>query len=99
YQGDHLKKSLLHTALLGAVFVLICDIIGRVIIYPYEIPISLTVGVIGSAIFIYLLVRRRKYGVEEKDAHPGCYRCNPSCFICCIRFKWKHRLHFTEKNN
>src|SRR5699024_149589 len=28
YQGDHLKKSLLHTALLGAVFVLICDIIG-----------------------------------------------------------------------
>src|SRR5699024_8723969 len=46
YQGDHLKKSLLHTALLGAVFVLICDIIGRVIIYPYEIPISLTVGVI-----------------------------------------------------
>src|SRR5699024_1529135 len=26
YQGDHLKKSLLHTALLGAVFVLICDI-------------------------------------------------------------------------
>lgn len=63
YQGDHLKKSLLHTALLGAVFVLICDIIGRVIIYPYEIPISLTVGVIGSAIFIYLLVRRRKYGL------------------------------------
>jgi len=63
YQGDHLKKSLLHTALLGAVFVLICDVIGRVIIYPYEIPISLTVGVIGSAIFIYLLVRRRKYGL------------------------------------
>ncbi|WP_163971788.1 ABC transporter permease [Oceanobacillus halotolerans] len=63
YQGDHLKKNLLHTALLGAVFVLLCDIIGRVIIYPYEIPISLTVGVIGSAIFIYMLVRRRKYGL------------------------------------
>lgn len=63
YQGDHLKKSLLHTALLGAVFVLICDIIGRTIIYPYEIPISLTVGVIGSGIFIYLLLRRRKYGL------------------------------------
>ncbi|WP_174615650.1 ABC transporter permease [Virgibacillus ihumii] len=63
YQGDHLKKSLLHTALLGAVFVLACDIIGRVIIYPYEIPISLTVGVIGSGIFIYLLLRRKKYGL------------------------------------
>lgn len=63
YQGDHLKKSLLHTALLGALFVLMCDIIGRVIIYPYEIPISLTVGVIGSGIFIYLLLRRKKYGL------------------------------------
>ncbi|API92897.1 ABC transporter permease [Virgibacillus pantothenticus] len=63
YQGDHLKKSLLHTALLGAIFVLVCDIIGRVIIYPYEIPISLTVGVIGSGLFIYLLFRRKKYGL------------------------------------
>lgn len=63
YQGDHLKKSLLHTAFLGAIFVLVCDIIGRVIIYPYEIPISLTVGVIGSGVFIYLLLRRKKYGL------------------------------------
>lgn len=62
-QGDHLKKSLAHTAVLGAVFVLVCDIIGRVIIYPYEIPISLTVGVIGSAMFLYLLLRRKKYGL------------------------------------
>lgn len=63
YQGDHLKNSLSHTALLGAVFVLFCDILGRVIIYPYEIPISLTVGVIGSGIFIYLLIRRRAYAL------------------------------------
>lgn len=63
YQGDHLKNNLLHTALLGAVFVLLCDVIGRIIIYPYEIPISLTVGVIGSGIFLYLLLRRKKYGL------------------------------------
>lgn len=63
YQGDHLKNSLIHTALLGAVFVLLCDILGRLVIYPYEIPISLTVGVIGSAIFLFLLVRRKRYGL------------------------------------
>ncbi|TXK80631.1 ABC transporter permease [Paenibacillus sp. N3.4] len=63
YQGDNLKKILSHTALLGAVFVLFCDILGRVIIYPYEIPIGLTVGVIGSGIFIYLLMRRKAYDV------------------------------------
>lgn len=61
YQGDLLKKSLSHTAVLGAVFLLVCDIFGRLIIYPYEIPIGLTVGVIGSGIFIYLLMRRRAY--------------------------------------
>lgn len=63
YRGDHLKNNLPHTALLGALFVLVCDILGRIIIYPYEIPISLMVGVIGSGIFIYLLIRRRKYGL------------------------------------
>jgi len=61
FKGDHLKKSLTHTALLGAVFVLFCDVLGRIIIYPYEIAIGLTVGVIGSGIFLYLLMRRKAY--------------------------------------
>lgn len=58
YQGDNLKKNILPTALFGAVFLLFCDILGRLIIYPYEISIGLTVGVIGSFIFLYLLLRR-----------------------------------------
>ncbi|CAH0120865.1 MULTISPECIES: ABC transporter permease [unclassified Paenibacillus] len=61
YQGDNLKKNLSHTALLGAVFVLACDIFSRLVIYPYEISISLTVGVIGSGIFLYLLLRRKSH--------------------------------------
>jgi iron complex transport system permease protein len=61
YLGDNLKKSLSHTALLGAVFVLCCDILGRLIIFPYEISIGLMVGVVGSAIFIFLLMRRKAY--------------------------------------
>ena len=61
YLGDNLKKTLSHTALLGAIFLLFCDILGRIIIYPFEIPIGLIVGVIGSAVFIYLIVRRRAY--------------------------------------
>ncbi|MBT2255164.1 ABC transporter permease [Priestia megaterium] len=61
YRGDHLRKSLPHTALLGAVFVLACDILGRIIIFPYEISIGLMVGVIGSAIFLFMLIRRGRY--------------------------------------
>lgn len=58
-KGDNLKNSLAETCLFGAVFVLICDILGRVIIAPYEISIGLTVGVIGSAMFLYLVMRRK----------------------------------------
>ncbi|MBY0222231.1 ABC transporter permease [Mammaliicoccus sciuri] len=61
FKGDHLQKTLPHTALLGAIFLLVCDILGRVIIFPYEISISLMVGVIGSGIFLYLLFRGKAY--------------------------------------
>lgn len=61
FKGDHLQKTLPHTAMLGAIFLLVCDILGRVLIYPYEISISLMVGVIGSFIFLFLLFRRKSY--------------------------------------
>lgn len=59
YLGDNLKNSLGHTAILGALFLLICDLIGRLVIYPYEVTIGLTVGVIGSIIFLFLIMRRK----------------------------------------
>ncbi|MCM0647145.1 ABC transporter permease [Clostridium swellfunianum] len=59
YLGDNMKKSIPHTALLGAVFVLFCDILGRIILYPYEVSIGLVVGVIGSVLFLYLLFSSR----------------------------------------
>lgn len=61
FKGDHLQKTLPHTALLGSSFLLVCDILGRIIIFPYEISISLMVGVIGSGIFLFLLFRRKAY--------------------------------------
>lgn len=57
FKGDNMRENIGYTALFGAVFLLACDILGRLIIYPYEVSISLTVGVIGSAIFLYLLLR------------------------------------------
>lgn len=60
FKGDHLKKNLAPTVLLGANFLLVCDILGRIIIYPYEVPIGLTVGIIGSIVFLYLLFKGEK---------------------------------------
>ncbi|MGG2466394.1 ABC transporter permease [Paraclostridium bifermentans] len=58
YKGDNLKDSIWHTGLFGAIFVLVCDIFSRTVIYPYEIPIGLTVGAIGSIIFLFMILRR-----------------------------------------
>ncbi len=58
--GDNLRKTLPITAISGAIFLLICDIIGRLIIYPYEVPIGMSVGVIGGVIFLILLIRKQR---------------------------------------
>ena len=57
--GDNMRRSLPWVAFLGALFVLACDIVGRLIIYPHEIPIGTVVGVVGSGLFLYLLLNRR----------------------------------------
>ena len=57
--GDNMRRTVPWVAVMGAGFVLGCDILGRIIRAPYEIPISVVVGVIGSAVFLYLLLRTR----------------------------------------
>ncbi|MGN1006702.1 MAG: ABC transporter permease, partial [Aristaeellaceae bacterium] len=51
FKGDRIRGTLIDTALLGALFVLVCDVLGRIIIAPYELPIELIVGVVGSLLF------------------------------------------------
>lgn len=62
--GDSVKRTLPYTALAGMIFVLVCDIVGRTIRYPYEIPISLIVGIVGSAMFLFLILRRGVYATQ-----------------------------------
>ncbi|MCY1039711.1 iron chelate uptake ABC transporter family permease subunit [Corallococcus sp. bb12-1] len=56
--GDNARRSIPWVAVLGAGFVLLCDIAGRVVRYPYEIPVGTVAGVVGSLLFLYLLLRR-----------------------------------------
>ncbi len=62
FRGDKIRGSILDVGVFGALFVLICDIIGRVVIRPYEMPIELVSGIIGSIIFIALLFKRLNTG-------------------------------------
>ena len=60
--GDHLRRTLPWVALLGAALVISCDIVARLVIAPYEIPIGTIMGVIGSGLFLYFLLWRRGHG-------------------------------------
>lgn len=58
--GDNMRRSIPWIGVSGAGLVLVSDLIGRLIRYPYEIPIGTVFGVIGSATFLWLLLRRRE---------------------------------------
>lgn len=56
--GDHLGRTLPLVALGGASLLLGCDILGRLLIHPYEVPIGLTAGGVGGLLFLVLILRR-----------------------------------------
>ncbi|MCP3164508.1 ABC transporter permease [Myxococcus qinghaiensis] len=58
FMGDNARRSIPWVAVCGAGFVLVCDVIGRVVRFPYEIPGATIAGVMGSVLFLYLLLRR-----------------------------------------
>ena len=61
-RGDDLRSNLPWVCLLGIAVVTVCDLVGRTIIMPFEVPVSLVLGVVGAVVFIALLLRQRRRG-------------------------------------
>lgn len=61
-RGDDLRSNLPWVCLLGIAIVTVCDILGRTIIAPFEMPVSVILGVIGAVVFIALIVRQTRNG-------------------------------------
>jgi iron complex transport system permease protein len=59
-RGENLRRTLPIVALCGALLILSCDIAGRLLIYPFEVPIGLTAGGVGGALFLFLLLGKRQ---------------------------------------
>lgn len=62
--GDNVRAAVPWAASLGAGLLLFCDILGRVIRAPYEIPIGTIFGVLGSAVFLVLLLGRQSHAAR-----------------------------------
>ena len=58
FRGDDLRSNLPWVALTGIALVTICDLLGRTIIAPFEVPVSLILALVGAVVFIALIVRR-----------------------------------------
>lgn len=68
FRGDKIQSSLIDVGLFGALFVLICDVFGRIIIHPYELPVDVVAGVVGSFVFLVLMNARLNQGKKAKKS-------------------------------
>ncbi|CAM3676167.1 ABC transporter permease [Erysipelothrix urinaevulpis] len=57
--GDTGRLPLIMSGLIGASILLVCDIFARLILYPYELPVSLILGIIGSLTFAFMLIGKK----------------------------------------
>ena len=58
YYGDNLTRTLPAVALSGATLLLACDIVSRLLIYPFEVPVGLTTACVGGVLFLILIIGR-----------------------------------------
>lgn len=59
-RGDDLRSSLPWVCLGGVALVTTCDILGRVVRMPFEVPVSMVLGIVGTAVFLTLILRERR---------------------------------------
>lgn len=59
-RGDDLRSNLPWVCVMGMGTIMLCDIVSRVIIMPFEVPVSLILGTVGAVVFILILLRQRK---------------------------------------
>lgn len=61
-RGDDLRSNLPWVCLAGISLVTVCDLVGRIIIWPFEMPVAIILSVLGAIVFILLLMRQRRRG-------------------------------------
>ena len=60
--GPNHKRLLPASLFSGAIFLMLADLIGRVLLSPLEIPIGVITSFIGSVVFVYIFYTTRKAG-------------------------------------
>ncbi|WP_239078884.1 ABC transporter permease [Cellulomonas marina] len=61
-RGDDLRSNLPWVAVVGVALVTAADLLGRVVVMPFEIPVATILSVVGGVVFLALLLRQRRRG-------------------------------------
>lgn len=62
--GDHVRRGVPWVCLLGGGVLVLCDIASRVVRAPFEVPVGTVLGVVGAAVFLFMLLRRSSRAVR-----------------------------------
>lgn len=65
FVGSRHHLLLPFSAMGGAVLVLLCDLLGRVIFAPYEIPVGIVLSFVGGPFFLTLILVQRKSRIYD----------------------------------
>ena len=57
FVGDNARHAVPLVALGGAGLIVVCDLVARTVVYPFELPIASVMGVLGGAVFLFMLLR------------------------------------------
>lgn len=60
--GNESKHLLPVSVLAGGAFVLLCDVLARILFAPFEIPVGIIMSFLGGPFFLWLLIKRRGGG-------------------------------------
>lgn len=58
--GPEHKKLFIASLFLGAILMVLADLVGRIIIRPNEIPIGVITAIIGAPFFLFLLLKNKR---------------------------------------
>ena len=58
--GSGARRAVLGSALIGALLVLVCDTLGRVLFSPYELSAGILISLIGGPYFLYMLMKNSR---------------------------------------
>ncbi|MEU9674058.1 MULTISPECIES: ABC transporter permease [Streptomyces] len=58
-RGDDVRKNLPWVVLCSIALMIVCDLVGRTVVFPLEIPATVVLGAVGALVFVAIILRQR----------------------------------------